>query len=79
MEPFDTTKYNIQRKEDNTLIRVDGLGGETPEMTVEYYTSQVTYHEQVIANLEAQKLKVEEFLVANPALTPEDGEKPLSL
>lgn len=72
MQEFDTTKYNIQRKEDNSLVRVDGLGGETPEMTVDYYTSQITFHEQIVANLEAQKLKVEEFEVENPAIeTPE--------
>lgn len=70
MNPFDTSTYEIQRKEDNTLIRVDGYGGETPEMTVEYYTSQITYYEQVIANLEAQKAKVEEFELANPAPKP---------
>ena len=74
MEPFNTDNYNIQRKEDNTLIRVDGLGGETPEMTVDYYDSQITYHEQVVANLEAQKAKVEEFLVANPAPVVEEDE-----
>ena len=74
METFDTSKYNIQRKEDNSLVRVDGLGGETPEMTVDYYISQITYHEQVVANLEAQKLKVEEFLVANPAVVIEPAE-----
>ena len=67
MEPFDTTKYNIQRKEDNSLVRVDGLGGETPEMTVDYYDSQITFHEQIVANLESQKLKVEAFEVDNPA------------
>ena len=74
MEPFNTDNYNIQRKEDNTLIRVDGLGGETPEMTVEYYTSQITYHEQVVANLEAQKAKVEEFEVENPPIVVEEPE-----
>lgn len=72
MEPFDTTKYELQRKEDNTLIRVDVYGGETPEMTVDYYESQIAYHEQVIANLEAQKAKVEDFLVNNP---PEENEE----
>lgn len=72
MQEFDTTKYNIQRKEDNSLIRVDGLGGETPEMTTDYYDSQITFHEQIIANLEAQKLKVEEFEADNPPIeTPE--------
>ena len=78
MEPFDTTKYNIQRKEDGTLVRVDGLGGETPEMTVDYSDSQITFHEQIVANLESQKLKVEEFEVDNPPieiLEPEVAEE----
>lgn len=72
MEPFDTSKYNIQRKEDGTLVRVDGLGGETPEMAIDYYDSQIAYHEQVVANLDAQKQKVEAFELANPA--PEKDE-----
>lgn len=72
MEPFNTDNYNIQRKEDNSLVRVDGLGGETPEMTIDYYDSQITFHEQIVANLESQKLKVEEFEVENPPIeTPE--------
>ena len=78
MNEFDTTKYNIQRKEDNSLVRVDGLGGETPEMTVDYYDSQIAFHEQIVANLEAQKLKVEEFEVENPPieiLEPEVAEE----
>lgn len=66
MEPFDTSKYNIQRKEDGTLVRVDGLGGETPEMAIDYYDSQIAYHEQVVANLEAQKEKLADWLPANP-------------
>ena len=61
MQPFNTSNYNIQRKEDGSLVRVDGLGAETPEMTVEYYASQIDYYTQVLANLEAQKSKVEAF------------------
>ena len=72
MESFDTSKYNIQRKEDGTLVRVDGLGGETPEMAIDYYDSQIAYHEQVVANLEAQKLKVEAFELANPVPAVEE-------
>ena len=68
MEPIDTSKYNLQRKEDNTIVRIDGLGGETPEMDVAYYDSQIAFHEQVVANLEAQKAKVEEWLVDNPVV-----------
>ena len=69
MQPFDTTKYELQRKEDNTIVRVDGLGGETPEVTQEYYTSQIAFHEQVVANLNAQKSKLEEFLANDPDTT----------
>ena len=58
MQPFNTSNYNIQRKEDGSLVRVDGLGAETPEMTVEYYASQIDYYTQVLANLEPQKSKV---------------------
>ena len=72
MQEFDVTKYNIQRKDTGELVRIDGLGGETPEMTVDYYTSQIAYHEQVIANLEAQKQKVEDFEADNPAVEPEE-------
>ena len=66
MQPFDTSKYTINRKESGELIRVDGYGSESPEMSVEYYTSQIAYHEQVVANLEAQKAKVVEFERENP-------------
>lgn len=76
MQPFNTSTYNIIRKEDGTLVRIDGLGGESPEMTVDYYTSQIEYHTQVIANLEAQRLKVEEFELENPAPEPEPVEEP---
>ncbi|WP_154100365.1 hypothetical protein [Rhodococcus sp. YH3-3] len=72
MDPFDTSKYNIQRKEDGTLVRVDGLGGETPEMTIDYYDSQIAYHEQVVANLEAQKMKLADWLVDNPEVEADE-------
>ena len=71
MEEFNTSLYTIQRKEDGTLVRIDGLGGETPEMTQEYYASQIAYHEQVVANLEAQKQKVAEFEADNPPVEVE--------
>lgn len=66
MEPFDTSKYTLQRKEDNTVVRIDGLGGESPEMTQDYYDSQITYHKQVVANLEAQRNKLADFEADNP-------------
>jgi len=71
MNEFDTSKYNISRKEDNSLVRVDGLGGETPEMTQDYYNSQIAYHQQVITNLEAQMQKVAAFELDNPAVEVE--------
>lgn len=66
MQEFDTSKYTISRKEDGSLVRVDGLGAETPEPGVEYYDSQIEFHQQVVANLEAQKEKVEDYLADNP-------------
>lgn len=72
MPPFDTSTYKINRKEGGSLVRIDGLGGETPEMTVEYYNSQIHYHEQIIMNLIAQSAKVEEFEVENPAPVTEE-------
>ena len=66
MEELDTSKYNLLRKEDDTIVRVDGLGNETPELTSDYYTSQIAFHTQVIANLEAQKAKLEQFEADNP-------------
>lgn len=71
MEPFDTSLYTIERKEDGSLVRVDGLGGETPEMEVDYYNSQIAYHEQVVANLEAQRDKVSQFEADNPKIEVE--------
>lgn len=75
MNEFDTTKYNITRKEDNTLVRVDGLGGETPEMTVDYYDSQIALHNQVVTNLEAQKAKVVAFEIENPPFEIEENKQ----
>ena len=66
MEELNTNLYNLHRKEDNTIVRLDGLGNETPEMTVDYYDSQIAFHTQVVANLEAQKAKLEQFEADNP-------------
>lgn len=66
MEPIDTSLYNVERNELGELVRVDGIGGKIPEMEVGYYSSQITYYEQVVENLKAQKLKVEEFERDNP-------------
>ena len=72
MNEFDTSKYTIARKDDGSLVRVDGLGGETPEMTQEYYTSQIAFHNQVVVNLQAQKEKLEEYERENPAPDTEE-------
>lgn len=74
MPPFDTSKYTIERKEDGSLVRIDGLGGESPEMTVDYYDAQIEYYTQVLANLEAQSLKVQAFELENPAPIVEEPE-----
>lgn len=66
MEAINISLYTHKRLEDNTIVRVDGLGNETPEMTVDYYDSQIAFHTQVIANLEAQAAKLAEFEVDNP-------------
>ena len=70
MQPFDTSHYTIQRKDSGELVRIDGLGAESPEFSIEYYNPQIEYHEQVVANLQAQKAKVEEFERENPAPEP---------
>lgn len=66
MEPINTNLYTLHRKEDNTIIRIDGLGGESPEMTQDYYTSQIAYYSQVVENLGAQLEKLVEFEAVNP-------------
>ena len=35
MNPFDTTTYELQRKEDGSIVRVFGNGHEEPETTTE--------------------------------------------
>ena len=76
MQEFDTSKYNLQRKEDNTIVRVDGYGNESPEMDVAYYDSQIAFHEQVVANLEAQRDKLSAFETDNPPVESEAPEEP---
>lgn len=75
MQPIDTSKYNLHRKEDNTIVRIDGLGGESPEMTQDYYTSQIAYHSQVVENLGAQLEKLAAFEAANPPFVIEQPEE----
>ena len=68
MQPFDTTKYSIQRKEDNSLVRVFGNGFEEPELTQEQHQYNVDYHTQVASNAQAQLDKVAAFEAENPAI-----------
>ena len=74
MEPFDTSKYNIQRKEDNTIVRVFGNGFEEPELTQEQHQYNVDYHTQVASNAQAQLDKVAAFEVDNPPIAAEEEE-----
>lgn len=74
MEPIDTSKYNLIRNPDNSIVRVDGLGNEAPEMTVDYYVSQIAFHRQVITNLEAQAEKLADFEAENPPVPLEEEE-----
>lgn len=77
MNPINTSLYQIQRKDSGELVRVDGLGAESPELTIDYYETQIAYHEQVVANLQAQKPKVEEFERDNPAPEVEEENQPI--
>ena len=72
MEPFDTTAYELQRKEDNTIVRVFGNGFEEPEMTQEQHQYNVDYHTQVASNAQAQLDKVAAFQVDNPPIVAEE-------
>lgn len=72
MQPIDSSLYTHKRYEDNTIVRVDGLGGETPELTQAEYDAQLAFYKQVIANLEAQNEKLEEFEEANPPFEIEE-------
>lgn len=66
MEPFDTTKYELQRKEDNTIVRVFGNGFEEPELTQEQHQYNVDFHQQIVDNSQAQLDKLRAFEDANP-------------
>ena len=72
MNEFDTTKYNIQRKEDNSLVRVFGNGFEEPELTQEQHQYNVDYHTQVASNAQAQLDKVAAFELDNPPIVAEE-------
>ena len=72
MQPFDTIAYELQRKEDNTIVRVFGNGHEEPEMTQEQHQYNVDYHTQVASNAQAQLDKVAAFEVDNPPIVAEE-------
>lgn len=75
MEPFDTTKYELQRKEDNSIVRVYGNGAEEPELTQEQHQHNVDFHTQVAANSQAQLDKVKEFEKENPPVESDEQEE----
>lgn len=66
MNPFDTSTYEHQRKEDNSIVRVYGNGFEEPELTQEQHQFNIDYHTQVVANSQAQLDKLAEFEAENP-------------
>ena len=68
MNPFDTTTYELQRKEDGSIVRVFGNGHEEPELTQEQHQYNVDYHTQVASNAQAQLDKVAAFELENPAV-----------
>lgn len=75
MQPFDTTTYEIQRKEDGSLVRVFGNGFEEPEMTQEQYKYNVYFHQRIVDNSQAQLDKLKAFEDENPPIElPEEQE-----
>lgn len=75
MQPINTDLYTHQRHPDNTIVRVDGLCGESPEMTADYFQSQIDFHNQVVANLEAQRDKLAAFEAENPPVEIEESDE----
>lgn len=75
MQPFDTTAYELQRKEDNTIVRVFGNGFEEPELTQEQHQYNVDFHQQIVANSQAQLDKLKAFEDENPPVEVEEPEK----
>jgi hypothetical protein len=73
MEPFDTTAYELQRKEDNTVVRVFGNGFEEPELTQEQHQYNVDFHQQIVDNSQAQLDKLKAFEDANPPVGVEEA------
>lgn len=69
-QTFNTNSYTISRKENGEIERHFESGSIEPELTVEYYTSRLEQLEDTYletkANLQAQKEKLEGWLVDNP-------------
>ena len=76
MQPFDTTAYELQRKEDNTIVRVFGNGHEEPEMTQEQHQYNVYFHQRIVDNSQAQLDKLKAFELDNPPVEVEVPEDP---
>ncbi len=74
MQPFDTTNYTLQRKEDNTIVRVFGNGFEEPELTQEQHQYNVDFHKQIVDNSQAQLDKLAAFELDNPPVEVEEQE-----
>ena len=73
MQPFDTTKYELQRKEANSIVRVFDNGHEEQELTQEQHQYNVDFHQQIVDNSQAQLDKLKAFEDENP---PVDTERP---
>lgn len=71
MQPFNIDSYTLTRKEDNTIVRVDTHGVESPELPMEYFTAQIATHTSILEDLEAQKAKLDAFELANPTIEEE--------
>ena len=75
MQPFDTTNYTLQRKEDNTIVRVFGNGFEEPELTQEQHQYNVDFHKQIVDNSQAQLDKLKAFEDENPPIEDDQPEE----
>lgn len=70
-EPFDTSRYELLRKPDNTIVRVFGNGFEEPELTQEQHQYNVDFHQQIVDNSQAQLDKLKAFEDENPPVEAE--------
>ena len=74
-EPFDTTAYELQRKPDNTIVRVFGNGFEEPELTQEQHQYNVDFHQQIVDNSQAQLDMLRAFEYENPPIEDDQPEE----